>query len=325
VTAGRAQQALWVVGMPRSGTTLLRTLLGQHPDIGFCDYESKVVPALLRHVGDVRRLQDPATAAWVVRQVRKGRMYLKSLETTGWAPSDEALREALTGPDWSRVIRSLLTLFSNKDLTAVAVWGDKTATYADDIDLLAAAIPSSRFVFCVRDPRDQALSAQAAWGKSLARSADSWRRRLQAARVSAASHSGAVRELRYEDLVADPAAVLDAVCGWLGLAPHPWALQAIPISDRLGESRELTYVSTAAVGARRHRLSRADGDRIAALAGPAARELGYDLAVVPSRRLPRPARAAYATSDRMRFAIRYLTRSGPRRGARKITAAAARR
>lgn len=314
-------EPLWVIGSPRSGTTLLRNLLNLHPDVALCAFESKWVPSLVLGVGDVGRLREPAVRAAAAARVRSGRMYLKGIEE-GWAaPSDEQVDAALRGSSWADVIRALLDLWCEKDMGTARYWGDKTAVYIDHMDVIDGVVPHSRFVHIVRDPRDQAMSARQVWGKSVARSAQAWARRVRAARASAAARDGRYYELRFEDLLEDPAHTLDELTGWLGLERIEWPLDAIPVSDQLGGSTGLRHIDKAAATARRAQLRPAAERRIAALTGELAAGLDYRLPAVAPRPLGPAERIGYGVADRAAFARYYVRSWGWRKAGAKLRAA----
>src|ERR1700741_3626103 len=105
-------------------------------------------------------------------------------------------------------------------------WGEKRPSVVLHLDAVFAMFPDAQYVNVVRDPRAVVTSIRTAgrrqggvahavpggtdtWERSV-RSADRWRRRLEADRFL---------ELRYEDLVSDPAGVLGPVVASLGLDP----------------------------------------------------------------------------------------------------------
>jgi hypothetical protein len=79
--------------------------------------------------------------------------------------------------------------------------------------LLAGLFPQARFVHIIRDVRDYALSLNRAFGKDLLRSAQRWADDVADARRAGHALAGRYLELRYEDLIRDPNATMQAVCG----------------------------------------------------------------------------------------------------------------
>lgn len=177
-------------------------------------------------------------------------------------------------------------------------WADKTPAYIHHIDRLAAIWPDARFVVLVRDGRDVALSVMGvpfgpnnAWA-----AARSWAAAIRAGREAAARYPGRVLELRYEDLVTDPARLLVTACDFLGMAFYEDML-SIEKADRSkvvsDQSSWFTSVwggiTTAGVGKWRTELSPRQVEAFEAVAGDELRLLGYEtsdatasLALVPA-------------------------------------------
>jgi hypothetical protein len=313
---------LWVIGSPRSGTTLLRNVLNTHPDIALCSFESKFVPSLISTYGSVGALQDPAMREAVRRRIMTSRLYLNGQEEWGWTPTEDAVDHALSGATWTDVLRDVLDLWCAKDMTAAQVWGDNTATYSDHIDVITRAVPQSRFVQIIRDPRDRAASEHAIWGRSYARSAHSWAARIVAARHSQAAQQDRYYELTFEDLLTEPNRTLSALADWLGLPVFEWQTDEVPVSDQLGQSVGLRRIEPAVIDKRRASLSPRSERRIAALSGDVATTLGYQLPPVPQRRLRPPELWMYRQYDRLALSRYYLRAWGPRRALAKIRATA---
>ena len=108
-------------------------------------------------------------------------------------------------------------------------WGDKTPAHVDYMDWLAGVFPEARFVHLIRDGRDVALSLRelpfAPGDGSPEAIAELWRDQIAAARRQAATLPH-YREVRFEQLVADPGSALAGLCEWLGLEDSPAMLAA---------------------------------------------------------------------------------------------------
>src|SRR5262249_12607901 len=108
-----------------------------------------------------------------------------------------------------------------------AWWGDKTPMYIEHLELLHSLFPAARMIYIVRDGRDVALSLmRESWGPSNAFvCAEQWRRENEPRPIVAELKSkGLLYQLRYEDLLADPARVLGDIMAFLGIASTPATL-----------------------------------------------------------------------------------------------------
>ena len=103
-------------------------------------------------------------------------------------------------------------------------YGDKTPRYIEDLPLLARLWPEAKFVHLVRDGREVALSyADVPFGPStVAKAAALWKERVVAG-MEQGRPLGPHRyaELRYERLLTNPQAEVEALCSFLDLDFNP--------------------------------------------------------------------------------------------------------
>jgi Sulfotransferase family len=238
--------APFVVGVGRSGTTLLRLILDAHPDLAI-PAETHFVPDLLERQ---RECSDPRELIAVI---------VGSREWDDFGLEPEALYEAAAGRHGAaEVLRAFYGLCA--EARGKPRWGDKTPGYVKRMRPIAAGLEEARFVHLIRDGRDVALSRRSRGmgaGKPIADVAELWRRRIENARRQAKKLKGRYLELRYEDLVADPEVVLRRVCGLVDLGYEPAMLRYHEAaSERIGELGHLS--------AREGRPERAQEERRAA-------------------------------------------------------------
>jgi Sulfotransferase family len=194
--------APFVVGMGRSGTTLLRLMLDAHPDL-VIPPETHFVPGVIEACADRADADGVLEAMTSVRQW--GDHGIEAEEMLG------RLRnlDRLDAPSCLRAFYAIHTERAGKPR-----WGDKTPIYVESMREIGAAVPEARFIHLIRDGRDVALSRAArGFGKDQSgrRAGERWRKRIRAARRQA-RHLDHYLELRYEDLVADPEPVLRRAC-----------------------------------------------------------------------------------------------------------------
>jgi hypothetical protein len=203
-----SEQPIFVVGAPRSGTTLLRLMLDCHPRISIPDESHFVVGLAARRL---RLRNRPAVALERILVHRRFRH---------WQLDEAAVRAAFaarqpaTFADVVRVVFECEAAAHGK-----ARWGDKTPTYVADISLLARLFPDAMFLHIIRDGREVAASmAERGWGRPSAVSAAYWWRRLVRTGRAAGHALGPDRylEVRHEALAANPGHQLRTVCAFLG-------------------------------------------------------------------------------------------------------------
>ena len=207
----------FIVGAPRSGTTLVRAMLDSHPDLAI-PFESHFVPRLLsaaNSFGDHGELSiarfcealqgEPRFRAWGL-PISTVRTHLESI-----APASM--------PDLVRGVFDSWARSQGKKR-----WGDKTPKYALHVDLLARAFPESVFIHVIRDGRNVAASYLATdiGPKSIMGAATMWSMHVDAARKSGATlATRRYREVLYEHLIEDPEFVLRDLCRCLQLEYSP--------------------------------------------------------------------------------------------------------
>src|SRR5688572_368462 len=133
-----------VLGVRRSGTTLLRVMLDRNPALAVPD-ESYFVPQLARrHRGTV----EPAS---FVDDLRR----LPTLAEWGLAPDAVAAR-LRAGMTTGEAIAAVFEAYAAE--RGKPRWGDKTPLYMQHLPLLERLFPDASFVHLIRDGRDAALS-----------------------------------------------------------------------------------------------------------------------------------------------------------------------
>ena len=135
---------LFVLGVSRSGTTLLRVILDRSPGIAIPDETFFIPPLAHRHsspvdpeefLDDIRRL--PRLAAWGV-------------------PASDFAARLLPGMSVGEALSALFTAYAAKH--AKPRWGDKTPMYMRHLGLIERLFPDAQYVHLIRDGRDAALA-----------------------------------------------------------------------------------------------------------------------------------------------------------------------
>lgn len=202
----------FVVGMARSGTTLLRAMLERHPEVAVPP-ESHFIPriwARRRRYGSGGHVEDID-------------LFLRDLVAdplfANWDLSPDAVRTRLAQdgpPTVAAAIAELYVAYAAKE--GKSRWGDKTPDYVGNLQLLGDLFPAARFVHMIRDGRDVALSIldRSELHARAATPAFFWARAIRQARAaSRAVGPDRYLEIRYEDLLDDPEGELGRLCAFL--------------------------------------------------------------------------------------------------------------
>jgi len=237
---------IFVVGCPRSGTTMLRNMLDAHPNIS-CGPESGFLQDLDR---------------WEIKHSHR-------LEGFG-----------VTSDQYHEHVRDLFVWIHQARAEAMGKprWADKTPSYAVRLPFINALFPDCQVIHIVRDPLDVVDSWRRKAGLRHAyRCAPLWRSHVVSARAFGAEHPGdRYFEVRYEELVRDPEKHLRVLLDWLD---EPWDAGVLAFRSHASQkgrnpSRQPGAFASS-VGAGRRPMSRLIWLRIRAEAGRLMKELGY--------------------------------------------------
>jgi hypothetical protein len=272
-----------VLGVGRSGTTLLRVMLDRNTTLAI-PYETFFVTALAHRHGRNPKIDDFVDDL--------GRFY--QLYEWGIAPEDvrPRLREGMTTGE---AIAAIFEVYAERE--GKPRWGDKTPLYMQQLPLLERLFPDALWVHLVRDGRDAALSfldlpegfSGRTWAqpRTVAQFAARWRTEILAARQLGSQVGDRYLELRYEDLVAEPERELQRVCAHASLPWEPEMLAYAGTSDvaQMPEHRNLAQPPTPGLRDWRNQMSREDARAFEGVAGDVLRSSGYEL-LEPNVRYP---------------------------------------
>jgi len=213
---------VFVVGCPRSGTTLLQRMLDNHPQLTVAN-DTHFITRAAKHI--LRENPQPAMTPELLEAVKSyRRTYRMGLD-------DNAFTAAAEHCDtYAAFVSRLYTLrgkMKNKPLS-----GEKTPDYCRQMPALHALFPDTRFVHIIRDGRNTTLSTLnwasgekgpgkwSLWHQDpLATCALWWRWQVgigqKQGKVLGASH---YLQVRYEELVANPVNELTSIARFLDLA-----------------------------------------------------------------------------------------------------------
>jgi len=227
---------LFVVGCPRSGTTLLQRMLDHHPQLAVANDTHFIPRALLKAAPQhlARAIEgneiplDDALIEGLLGYHRFPRLGVDVDEARALA------RESSTYSGWIERIYSSFAVNHGK-----VFGGEKTPDYVRHLPLLQGLFPRARFLHIIRDGRDVALSTlewagpkkgPGRWDlwetEPLAASALWWRWQVQKGRADSQRLApGNYAEVCYEDLVRDPEGQLRWISAFLALPYSDWMVR----------------------------------------------------------------------------------------------------
>ena len=322
--AGKAVRPLLVGACPRSGTTLLRALLNNHPDFAMPAETNFVLPLWgdRAHFGDLREESNRRRIAeWIFDAEGRGGRRIRA----NVFERDEAVARVLAAPPTlGSIFAALFEMYA--EAKGKRRWGDKRPGYAGYVDALLALFPDAQFVNVIRDPRAACASqAQLGWYSEkprprMAAALATWLTAVRRVDRSARRlRSDQLLDIRYEDLVRDPRATLERVCEFAGLRTGD-AIDEMITRPRRGvydpghQERLSEPITTAPVEGWRERLEPPEQALIEHAAADYFERFGYRRECEPGTRPPKydlkllGERLAYRRKKYRRYELRELAR-----------------
>jgi hypothetical protein len=195
---------LFIIGMPRSGTKLLRGLLEQHPRIRVPTIETEFFPFLVRWVQQ-RGIPEQPQAFAALFDALHSAPYFQVRPAQARPFSWREWREYCCG---RHDAAGLFEGFVRYEIDAAAdsglIWGDKSPVYMRHVSALLEHFPRARVVHIVRDVRDYCVSMRNGWRKDIRRAAFLWGRDVAQVHRICQAHRDRCIEVKYEDLLEAP-------------------------------------------------------------------------------------------------------------------------
>jgi len=266
---------LFIIGCPRSGTTMLQQALNRHPQIVIPPETSFFIDVLGRG-----------------RRAQRGRLSRLMRELKIDLPP---LRERITRNNAVELYEQIAECYTRTlRRTGVEYFGDKTPRHMLRLREILTLYPQAKILLVFRDGRDVALSlTKVRWSSdNLYVNFRIWLQynRIQERITQAGSMP--LLAVRYEDLVTDPATELRKVAGFLGLPYHSDMAsggssgEGIPPGELAWKARALETITASRIGNWKRELSREQIERLERWGGESLMALGYDVSVERFHGLP---------------------------------------
>lgn len=312
-----SDRPIFVLGCPRSGTTLFRTMLHAHPRIAIPPESRFVMPTYYQRsrFGDLTTVAGRTSLAeWIVDRP-DSRFRVFDLDP------EELKHKIVNGPPTvGSAIGVVFQEYSRR--FDKPRWGDKRPAYYSFVDELDHMFPDAQFLHLIRDGRAcvASLKEQPWYEHDPVPCMATWMLAVDSARESGRK-LGADRylELRYEDLLARPEAELRRVCEFLDEDYDPAMCEPEKIADRVNPSyyeqrRQIGEgLYTKSVEAWRDKLTPWEVATFERVAGERMIELGYQLSGVGGEPPPDKVQEVVETHARWQQNIRKRHRAAAKR------------
>ncbi|NET82464.1 MAG: sulfotransferase [Moorea sp. SIO1F2] len=300
----------FIVGCPRSGTTLLQVLMDAHPDICIPP-ESHIFPRFSESFDDYGDLSQNYNLKLFVKDILND----EPIKLWGLKISVPAFCSKLQERSVKGVISRLFELYAERE--GKSKWGDKTPQHAMYLKQIKALFPQSRIIHIIRDGRDvaESLSRVLIGPKSIYGIAHRWKKYIlsfQEFKKTINSHE--FLEVHYENLVKNPKKELSKIFKFLGedyseddsevvqdipetVRKHHY-LKAATLHDSLNKS-----ISSQKIGVFKSKFKTREIEIFESIAGEALTGYGYSLETSGKTHIKRKEMIVFFIED---YLLRYL-------------------
>ena len=277
------QGPVFVVGMPRSGTKLLRDLMNQHPMIAIPPVETELLPRWADRWPSYGDLSDPAVFRAFHASEAGAAYFIYLREEHQLQVHADEWYAACRGHGLADVFEALVR--QTVRVPSEGVWGDKSPGYVTRIPQIRRIWPHARFIHIIRDCRDYCLSMQSAWNKDPRRAAQRWADDVALALDAEQAAEGTVLRVHYEGLLGAPEDTMRGVLAHLGLDWDPACASLARPSENLGSTAGEARIVATNRDKWRQEMAPDLRASIEAIAGATLARAGYDVDQAGSERL----------------------------------------
>jgi hypothetical protein len=206
----------FILGRPRSGTTLLRTLFDAHPNVA-TPIECAFIMNMSNKYGKITHWTSDDLLSFY-EDVQK------HIKFDTWNIDLERLKRDLLSCEGECTFQTIckvvyldyVSLFPKEEIKWI---GDKNPVYATYTPLMLKLFPEAKFIHLLRDPRDNIISLKNVdfEGPFTALLAYRWQHSARKLHYIKKKHKSQFYTIRYEDLVKEPQKYYREMCDFLSL------------------------------------------------------------------------------------------------------------
>jgi len=217
-----SQSPIFIGGMQRSGTSLMRSMIGSHPAVAIFQWDlpiwTKIYPVFQHVSTGGKQLCDAVLDAFFASnkvkncdmQLDRDRVRIRAL--------------SVKPVDFANIAEAFLSEYA--ELVGRPRWGLKTPQNEFYAEQIFSAYEDARMIQLVRDPRDCSLSVQnydEKWAQNYdaVEHAQTWRQSVKLGLKYQNQFAGRYLVIKYEDLVRDPENSVRRACETLDLEFQP--------------------------------------------------------------------------------------------------------
>ena len=230
----------FIVGIGRSGTTMLTSMLNMHPEMIATPENEFILFSHSSYAG--KKFNDPGVVKSFIRMFDYNYNHVINI----WKPSPDFESDIahLGEKDFANVCKLAYLHYplSQKDRAGVKWVIDKNPSYSLHMPLLHRLYPRAKFIVIVRDYRDNVVSRRkySDQAVSLLNLAAAWNFFYEKIFRSVKNLGLSAHVVRYEDLAQAPEKTLRSLCDYLEVAYDPKMLQFQSFSQKIRDHARVT-------------------------------------------------------------------------------------
>ena len=195
---------VFVVGMPRSGTTLVSNLINSSEQI--------FIPEETHFFAQLSELRSLNNAEYNSKYLDLSNVYTRS-----WMLSPEQMEFIKSSTNPKQLFERLISCLLKKRNVKCARWGEKTPLHLMHINDILELYPNAKIIHIIRDPRDVFRSMISAdWMRLFP-----YDQMIRSYKCSTKLHMDSTNEnvysLKFEDLVQNPSQYIGEIYEYIGL------------------------------------------------------------------------------------------------------------
>ena len=279
----RQSGPVFIVGAPRSGTTMLQYRLRNHPELSLPTGESHFFIPLYDNLASYGDLSQPANIRRVLEAMyEQSRPFLES-DLHGMTFNIDTLVDELHA-EGRHTMPAIISAIFEKNARGEGKprWGDKTPYYVTHLPKLLDWFPDAQIIHLIRDGRDVALSL---FGRqhdfyvyNTYYAAEYWESYVEKGHaLGKALSPEQYMELRYVDLLNHPQDNMRRICDFLGIEYTSGLFEMESVDDPGKTPLVHEPLKANNAGKWRSKMSAAQIKAFESVAGGTLRQFGYEL------------------------------------------------
>ncbi len=279
---------VFIVGMSRSGTKLIREILNRNSKVGIPSNETHFIPYILKRFGG-KLFPVKGSIRDELQKTFHDSIFFEEMKRKGFLLNPQQKERIFSQPSIQEFTEHLIRFYTDRKENKF-IWGDKTPNNLIHIKLLKSFFPEAKFVHIIRDPRDRALSAHKAWQANLYIAADRWENNVAIARHQGIQIDDDYMEILYENLIGNPREQVQKLCHFIGIQFSETMLELEKPIENHGDRYEETRTSTRIVSNNSRKfllgLTPTQIRKIDEIVFPPAKVLGYEPNFTNTQNIP---------------------------------------